>query len=436
MSEQPKSQSVVQTLGNRGLTRGMVTDYASLLGGQVGRLFFSILFFITLAKALSLGDFGLYATSSAIGVVLSRISGFGFISPLYRVATTKPRLIGSYTAGYIIAVLASAPFVILLTYAIHYSLYSQLLSFKTFALFIAAEVLFWRSLEAVIIVLNGRQKFTAASGLTIAGTASKAFAAIGFSVYGVSSIDTWAQIYCAANALVAITAIVIFYPKQRLRWKPKAWLGRSRDAFGVSAAEALFYIQSEMDKVLVLAIGGEIIAGAYAIVMRLVDLTAMPLRAFNTMLIQWIMRQRQSHKTVNLRLLVDAGVAAISIIGLLGIWVLLYFTSSHLGENIVLGASLLLFVLLVPAFRNIIEYHTELLYAYEKMASRVILLATLTIIKALLLVLLFSASTDFAFIAWWLNWVFAVLYLISALVTYRIVLKKQANGEELLDQSP
>ncbi len=436
MSAHDKTKAFLHVLGSRGLTRQVALDYASLLGGQVGRLIFSVLFFVTLASSLSLGDFGLYATSSAIGVVLARISGFGFISPLYRVATTKPQLIGVYTAGYLTAVLLSAPLVIALTYGIHAALYSSIMPFAAFALIITAEVLFWRSLEAVIIVLNGTQKFTTASGLTIVGSATRALAAVIFSIYGHFDLSTWAIIYCIANAILALLAIIFFYPKKRLRWKPKAWFGRIRDALGVSAAEALFYIQSELDKVLVLALGGEIIAGTYAIIMRLVDLTAIPFRALNTMLIQWIMRQRQSRKHTQFGLLMDLGIGTISSFGLAIMWLLLSIAPKMLGDNITLGASFLLLVILVPAFRNIIEYHTELLYAHERMTPRVLLLASLAFAKASLLTLLISTTTDLATIAWWLNGVFAVLYLLSATVTYRGVLNGKSTVVKQLDRSP
>ena len=425
MSAQSKTQTLVNALGSRGLTRARVWDYASLLSGQVGRLVFSVVYFITLARTLSLGDFGLFATASAIGVVLSRVSGFGFISPLYRISTMRPRLIGAYTMGYVVAVVTSLPLVFLISGAIYFALYTELLPFQTFALIVFAEVLLWRTLEMVIIVLNGRNRFAVGSGLAIAGVATKAAAALWFSLSGSTDLANWAFAYFAANGLMTLIAVAFFYPRQRLRWTPKAWIGRSRDALGVSAAEVLFYVQSELDKVLVLAFGGEAIAGIYAILMRLVDLTAMPLRALNTMLIQWIMRLRQSKKSARFGIAMDAGIAAMSVAGLLGIVVLLWIAGDVVGENIMLGSSYLLMVLLVPAFRNIIEYHTELLYAHERMAPRVWLLGYLTVSKAALLIVLLGATADFATIAIWLNAVFAVLYVVSALVTYVRVLNAE-----------
>ncbi len=49
---------------------------------------------------MTLSEFGLFATASATGLILSRMLAFGFVSPVYRVATVKPRLLGAYLAGF------------------------------------------------------------------------------------------------------------------------------------------------------------------------------------------------------------------------------------------------------------------------------------------------------------------------------------------------
>ncbi|TIU15129.1 MAG: lipopolysaccharide biosynthesis protein, partial [Mesorhizobium sp.] len=80
--------------------RGLVRDYLSAISGAGGRLVFSLAYFIALANTLSIAEFGMFATASAAGVMLSRILAFGFISALYRTATIRPNLIGTFTAGF------------------------------------------------------------------------------------------------------------------------------------------------------------------------------------------------------------------------------------------------------------------------------------------------------------------------------------------------
>ncbi len=426
---QPLFQKASLAMVNAGLTAQRARDYSSLFTGQLGRLVFSLIYFITLAKALSLENFGVFATTSAIGIVLSRVMGFGFISPLYRIATVRPRLIGVYTTGYLAAAAVSLPLVLLIAWSLHALLYTGLITLAAFLAVILAEVVCWRTLEMTIIVNHGINRFLVGSSLAIAGGAMKAAAALWAYSQDIADLETWALLYLCSNAVVAVVALMFFYPRMRLRWAPKAWAGRARDAIGVSAAEVLFYIQAEMDKVLVLALGGEMTAGLYAIIMRIVDLTAMPLRAFSTMMIQWIMHARNEGKDTNIGWKVELLVAATSTVALLAGVVLLSLAPDLMGKNITTATSFLALFLLVPAFRNIIEYHTELLYAHERMAPRVWLLAGLGILKGALLALLLGLTSDFATMALWLNAVFFVLYGVSAYVTYRKVLGAPAGPQ-------
>ncbi|MEM8751076.1 MAG: lipopolysaccharide biosynthesis protein [Pseudomonadota bacterium] len=421
--------SLVNVMHRLGINRQRAFDFSALLSGQVGRLMCSMVYFVVLASALSLEQFGVFATCSAIGIVLSRMTGLGFISPLFRVATTKPRLIGDYTGGFLIATLVSTPLLTAVAFGIYALLYADLIPLTAFLLIIMAEVLMWRGLEAVIIVNNGLNRYALASAIGIGGVAAKAVAATYFLLSDVRSLEIWAQLYFGILAASCLIAVVLFYPRQRLRWRPKAWLGRAKDAIGVSWAEALFYVQAEMDKVLVLALGGEMLAGLYAICMRLIDLTAMPVRAFNTMLTQWIMRQRKSGGEPLTGLRLDLLIAFVSIAAMAAMAIILSLAPGILGQNIALATSYLWLLLLVPAFRNAIELHTELLYGHERMKQRVLLLAYLTVMKGLLLAVLLGQVEDFHTIALWLNGMFAVLYLVSAIVTYGQVLQRSNKNE-------
>src|SRR5262245_51484339 len=104
--------------------RGLAKDYLSAISGSAGRLVFSLVYFVALANALSIPDFGLFATASAAGVMLSRLLAFGFISSVYRIAAVRPRLIGIFTAGFLFLSLLSLPALALAgwaTYALFFS---------------------------------------------------------------------------------------------------------------------------------------------------------------------------------------------------------------------------------------------------------------------------------------------------------------------------
>ncbi len=76
---------------------------------------------------------------------------------------------------------------------------------------------------------------------------------------------------------------------------------------------------------------------------------------------------------------------------------------------------------MVPAFRNLVEYHAELLYARERTGSRIVLLCLLTALKAGLISLVMTRFVEDEGWASWMNLVFGLVYLASAGFTYRLL---------------
>ncbi|MDZ7823590.1 MAG: lipopolysaccharide biosynthesis protein [Ahrensia sp.] len=403
--------------------RTLLFKFAKAFSGDGIRLFIQLFYFYLVANTLNIAEFGLFATASSIGIVLSRLAGFGFLSPLYRIATVKPQLLGTYTSGYLVALLTSLPLVALLALAIHKLFFADLMPLSVFALIVATEVLFWRGLEAVINVTKGLERFGTASVIIVFGFSVKALCALWFSLQDEPSLSQWALIYFTGQALMAGIAIVFFYPRVRLRFRPKLYARRIPDALSVSGAEMLFYIQSELDKLVVLVIGGSSAAGLYAIIMRLVDLTAMPVRTFSTILTQRLMRKTELMNSLKIRFGFEFGVFVISTLGIGAIALALHLKPTLLGQNVAQVAPYMVIVLLVPAFRNLIEYQAELLYGRGQTFHRLINYLILGLLKGALLVWLLSSFTQADQWMVWINAVFAALYIISTLLTYRALRK-------------
>ena len=401
--------------------RAAIFAYLTILSGSAGRLAISLVYFLIVANTLTLGEFGLFATASATGLILSRMLAFGFVSPVYRVATVKPRLLGAYLAGFAALALLSLPVIAAVAALAYVALFAERLAALAFAMVLMAEILCWRLVEVVAIVNNGLRRFRQAALLVILGSSLRTVAALLFAAFGRHSLEVWAFAYLAATAAALTLALAFFLPPLRLRFVRRLYPRRMADAVYASAAEIVFYVQSELDKLLMLALAGERVAGLYAIAMRVIDLTAMPVRSFNQMLVQKIMKDRGLAGGPRRLALVEAGIAAISVGGLLAVIVALQLFPGLLGRNVAEAAHLFLPLLLVPAFRNLVEYHVELLYARERTGSRIALLCAVTGLKAALLswVVLSVPAGD----AWapWLNLVFGAVYILSATVTYRLL---------------
>ncbi len=400
----------------------LLTSYASLLSGSVGRLVFSLVYFLVLSNTLSVTAFGIVAATSALGVVLSRVAGFGFSSPLYRISTVKPQLTGIYIGGYIGFFVISLPLVGVLAYFFFAAIFEGQMSAVAFGLIIISEVVLWRSSEIIIIVNNGLRRFRRAAALTILGTFLRMCAALTFWQLAVTqSVELWAWYYLAANGVSLILIYVFGRIKSRIRFVWKLYPRRMRDALSVAGAEIVFYAQMELDKVLMLALAGGEVTGIYAVIMRLVDLTAIPQRAFNTLLVQSIMRTPDLMQSWKRRIGLESGIALFSSVALGFAVFVLWLQPTILGQNIALVAPVLIFAMSIPATRNLVEYHSELLYARGQTIARAGLLTLLGTLKAVFMSVFVQPGIDAIHLLFWMSFVFAALYLVSAIFTYRLI---------------
>ncbi|UDL92165.1 lipopolysaccharide biosynthesis protein [Mesorhizobium sp. PAMC28654] len=403
--------------------RKLLLDYFSAISGAGGRLVFSLAYFIALANTLSISEFGMFATASAAGVMLSRILAFGFISALYRTATIRPKLIGTFTAGFLLLGVVSLPLLAAASYGVYLIFFASNVPLSVFAAIVFAEALLWRPVEVVLIVNNGLGKFGRAALLAILATALRALGAVLFMFSAERTVGVWSWYYIGANAASLLLAFGFFYPRQRLRLRTELYLRRLADSIYVAGAEVLFYLQSEFDKLLVLAIGGPHLAGIYAIIMRLVDLTAIPIRTFSMMLVQRMMRAPDLLSRLTVKSGIEGGVFLVSTSALLALGIVLHFFPNALGKNVSEAAPLVALAICVPGLRNLVEYQAELLFARGQTLVRAINLGLLAGLKAVLLTYVLTTISDTPNLVLSLNVVFLLMYLASALLTYSAMRK-------------
>lgn len=403
--------------------RGLVRDYLSAISGAGGRLVFSLAYFIALANTLSIAEFGMFATASAAGVMLSRVLAFGFISALYRTATIRPNLIGTFTAGFLLLGVISLPLLAAASYGVYLVFFASTVPLSVFAAIVFAEALLWRPVEVALIVNNGLGKFGRAALLTILATALRALGAVLFMFAPQPTIGVWSWYYIGANAASLLLAFAFFYPRQRLRLRLALYIRRLADSIYVAGAEMMFYLQMEFDKLLVLAIGGPHLAGIYAIIMRLVDLTAIPIRTFSMMLVQRMMRAPELLSRLTVKSGIEGGVFLVSTLALAALAIVLHFFPNALGKNVAEAAPLVALGICVPGLRNLIEYQAELLFARGQTLVRAINLALLAGLKAVLLTYVLTTILDTPDLVLSLNVVFLLLYLASTLLTYSAMRK-------------
>jgi O-antigen/teichoic acid export membrane protein len=200
--------------------------------------------------------------------------------------------------------------------------------------------------------------------------------------------------------------------------RAELYFRRLADSIYVAGSEVLFYLQMEFDKLLVLSIGGPHLAGIYAIIMRLVDLTAIPIRTFSMMLVQRMMRAPELLSRLAVKSGIEGGVFLVSTLALVSLGIVLHFFPNALGKNVAEAAPLVALAVCVPGLRNLVEYQAELLFARGQTAVRAINLGLLAGLKAVLLTYVLTTIPDTANLVLSLNIVFLLLYLASMLLTY------------------
>lgn len=398
--------------------RDALQGYAHLLGGSAARVVLSLIYFVALTSALKIAEFGFFATSAAVGLVLARIAAFGYGANLFVVAATRPRLIGVYLGNYAVWLVLSLPLCLLAALAVHWAFFDDVGKLGPYLIIVAVEIVIWRLIDVVAAINSGVGRFGYAAATYNLGFLSRTLVALFFLLFRDHSISEWAIDYAIANVAAFVLAVIFLMPPVHFRLRRGALLLRFRNGLELGSAHLVSMAQGESDKVLILSFGGELAAGIFATCTRLIDITALPVRAFNVMMIQKVLRDPNAMRGRRGLILTEIGIALLSTVTFCGIAFVLWLRPDLLGREIAKAASFLPMLFLLPALRNLIEYQAELLYARQRRASLLLISLVLIVVKATIMVLIFSTLELDRHWALAMNLVFAAAYLLSSIGTY------------------
>lgn len=409
---------VARRLGAILRDRDAIQGYAHLLGGSAARLVLSLVYFVALTSALKISEFGFFATSSAVGLVLARLAAFGYGANLFVIAATRPRLLGTYFGSYLVWLVLSLPLCLVAALAVHWAFFGEAGKLLPYLVIVGVEVVVWRLIDTIASTNSGLGRFGRAAATYNVAFLARAVAAVAFLALGDHSIGQWSLAYAAANLAALAVSVVFLMPAVSLRLRARALRLRLRNGLELGSAHLVSMAQGESDKVLMLAFGGEMAAGIFATCTRLIDLTALPVRAFNIMMIQKVLRNPNAMRGRVGLILTEIGIALLSTLAFAVIAVALWLWPELLGREIAKAASVLPLLLLLPAFRNLIEYQAELLYARQRRAALLVISAALIGVKAAIMTAIFWEMGPSVHWALAMNLVFAAAYLASTFGTY------------------
>jgi O-antigen/teichoic acid export membrane protein len=402
------------------LVRRHLGQYVTIFSGLFGRLLLQAAYFILLANSLSLHDFGFFAGISAAGIMIGSFSAFGFTASVYRTATTRLLLLRNYIAAFYIAFGVSVPTMMLVAYLLYLVAFRDLVELSSFLEIAFCDIVLWRLLEAISQINAGLGEFGKAAAIPIIGSAARLAAVVAFILFGCSGLDQWAEVYLMGNCIGTALSMVLFLPRVLPRWRGVAVLlrGRMRESLLFSVSFFVFFAQSELDKLLAtLTLGGRV-AGIYAISMRIIDLTTVPIRSFLTILVREIMQGRGPDWRWRTSLLIEFSIGFVSLLSFLALIVMLWFYPMLLGAQVAQAAQLFAYLLLIPPLKNLQEYHAELFFARNRMEVRAVTVILLVALKCILVLTIFVSVSDLERLGLFLNVPFVVTYLVSATVVY------------------
>jgi O-antigen/teichoic acid export membrane protein len=401
--------------------RAQFTNYLRVFAGTGVRLGLQAVYFFVLANTLSLHDMGVFASTSSTGIMIGCFSGLGFSSFAFRAAAGKRRALGGHLAVFYVAWLISLPLCVAASLPVFYLLFTTSLTLTAFLSVILVETATWRIVEMVHQVNNGLGRYGSASLVISLGTALRAAGAVAFMASGRHDIETWSTVYLLFNLAAMLLTIVFFQPRIKLRWRPSLFFGRFREAFMFAIAYSAFISQNEIDKVVMLSLAGQRTVGIYAIASRIIDFTSVPIRTFYVLYSRKLILEGRAGNRVGRSIGVELMIAAISTVAFVGLLSILWMWPTLLGHNVAMATPLLMVALAVPAFKNLLEYHSELFFVYQQMTIRAVLATSQVALKAGALALLLTSFNGITQWGAWLNAIYIGLYVLSAAIVYRFI---------------
>src|SRR5665213_2369706 len=194
--------------------RAQFTNYLRVFAGTGVRLGLQAVYFFILANTLSLRDMGLFASTSATGIMIGCFSGLGFSSFAFRAAAGKRRALGGHLAVFYVSWLISLPLCLAASLPVFYLLFTTSLSLTAFLLIILVEAGTWRIVEMIHQVNNGLGRYGSASLVISLGTALRTAGAVAFMASGKHDVETWSTVYVIFN-LAALARFAVFRAASR-----------------------------------------------------------------------------------------------------------------------------------------------------------------------------------------------------------------------------
>jgi O-antigen/teichoic acid export membrane protein len=356
--------------------------------GFVIRLIGQLGYFLLVARALGPHDYGLVASATALLVVIAAFAGWGGDHVLIRHVTATPERFADYFGHAMILIGVTLLPLALVGYGLEWAMIGM--AALPFAAFAFGELVLQRINATLIAAFmafeRGRDLLLVNSLVSVVRLAACGVAIL---VSSPLDVDRWAAWYLGGMTLTAVASFA--YTVAVLGW-PRWRIVRGDLALGFHFC--LYYTADsavrDMDKPLVALLAGPVAAGLYNAAFRIVDATAMPLRAMAAAFYARFFRHghrgiEQSFRFAAKLLPLALGYAVFAAIALnLGSG----FLPFVLGEKFRAAVPIVSRLALLPIFTALAAIGGDVLTSSGRQRTRAIVMSGLAVTPAVLVYLL------------------------------------------------
>ncbi len=399
------------------VNRSTLKGYVELLGGSSARLVLQAGYFALLITTLSLAEYGVFASSVAAALIIGCGGGFGFAGPVMRAATTRRRVLPWYIGGLYVSIALAIPLTMSIGTIFHTLFMQSHLGLWAFLAIVLSEAICWRISDAVYMVNVGLGRYSVASAASLVSSGARAAAIVAFALTVDGTLEQWCMFYLIANVIGAVLCLLLM-PRVAPRWRLRIFIGRFPQAAAYASSNLVQSLQIEVEKVLVLFLAGQKIAGIFALTIRIIELTSVPIRSFFPLYVRALMKSRAALADRRRNIKIEAAIAVAATALFMSLLGVLWFAPKILGQNVAAAHAWFSALLLLPASKLLIEYHRELFFAANRIFQFTLINALILFIKIPFMTFLASKYTDLDRWILPLNGLYLGLYVMSATLTW------------------
>jgi O-antigen/teichoic acid export membrane protein len=262
-------------------SRKFVTDSLWLAGGQVGRTVLQAAYFVLLARALGVRDYGALVAVLAIISILNPFSGLGVITLLVKNISRRPEQAAPEWATARMVTVLSGSILSMIAVVASSAIGPEEVSHWAFAALALSELILARLIDVAATVYQAQRKMRRTAFYPIYLVLARLTGAVAL-ILSPLAVDvlTWAMVQLlttgpVAFVIMAFTTRSLGSAPARLGDFARAW--REGLLYSVSLSSQSIY--NDIDKTMLARLSSLADAGTYTAAYRLVDMGHTPIRA-------------------------------------------------------------------------------------------------------------------------------------------------------------